>query len=127
MTRFIWPIDGGRIIHRFGDHDGSIVTHWLDIEAPEGTPIRAAAAGTVILSSDRFHGYGNMIIVRHESNFVSIYAYNKRNLVRENQQVGQGQLIAEVGRTGRVEKPTLHFEIRIGSQAVDPLQYLPSR
>ncbi len=126
-ARFLWPLDGGTIVHKFGDRDGGVVMRWLDIEAAEGTPVRAAAAGTVILSSDRFRGYGNMIIIRHDDNFVSIYAYNKKNLVQENQQVKQGQLIAEVGRTGRVEKPTLHFEIRIGSQAVDPLLYLPRR
>jgi len=126
-TRFIWPVQGGHIAARYGDSRDGVTSHGLDIEAPLGTPVRAAESGTVLLASDRFKGYGNMVIIKHSGGLVSIYAHNRVNKVKKDDQVKRGQIIAEVGQTGRVDRPTLHFEIRIGSQAVDPLGYLPSR
>ena len=125
--RFLWPVNGGTIVRRFGDRNEGIVSLGLDIELPLGTPIRATEAGTVILASDRFKGYGLMVIIKHPNNFVTIYAHNRKNLVRENDKVTRGQLVAEVGQTGRVDRPTLHFQMRIGHEAVDPFRYLPAR
>ena len=98
-------------------HDG------VDIAAPEGTPIRAIEAGEVIYS-DQLRGYGNTVILRHESGIVSVYAHNQVNLVREGR-VERGEEIAKVGSTGRVTGPHLHFEIRKNNIAQDPLYYLP--
>jgi murein DD-endopeptidase MepM/ murein hydrolase activator NlpD len=120
--RFMWPISG-TINSRFGPrgrsfHDG------IDIAAPEGTAIRAIDSGEVIYS-DQLRGYGNMVIVRHADGFLSVYAHNERNLVREGQQVSRGETIARVGSTGRVTGPHLHFEIRRDNKAEDPLNYMP--
>jgi len=119
---FIWPIRG-RLTSGFGPrgesfHDG------IDISAPAGAPIRASQDGRVIFS-DELRGYGNLIIVRHFDGFASVYAHNRRNLAREGQHVARGQVIAEVGSTGRVSGPHLHFEIRRNNVAADPLYYLP--
>lgn len=120
---FIWPV-AGTITSKFGPrsetfHDG------IDIQAPEGSPIRAIERGEVIYS-DQLRGYGNIIIIRHPGGFASVYAHNQRNLVREGQKVTKGEIIGEVGSTGRVSGPHLHFEIRKDNVARDPLYYLPA-
>jgi murein DD-endopeptidase MepM/ murein hydrolase activator NlpD len=122
LERFIWPVNG-TINSGFGPrgmnfHDG------IDIAAPAGTPIRAIEAGEVIYS-DQLRGYGNMVIVRHADGFVSVYAHNDANLVREGQTVARGEILARVGSTGRVSGPHLHLEIRKNNTAQDPLRYLP--
>ena len=120
---FLWPV-AGKITSKFGPrsetfHDG------IDISATEGSPIRAIEAGEVIYS-DQLRGYGNIIIIRHSGGFVSVYAHNQSNLVREGQKVAQGEVVGEVGSTGRVSAPHLHFEIRKDNVARDPLYYLPA-
>lgn len=119
---FLWPIQGA-VSSKFGPrgetfHDG------IDIEAPEGTPIRAIEKGEV-LYRDELRGYGNLVIIRHPGGFVSVYAHNRVNRVHEGQEVKRGDVIAEVGSTGRVTAPHLHFEIRKDNIARDPLYYLP--
>lgn len=100
-------------------HDG------IDIAAPEGTPIHAAAAGEVVYADSRLAGYGKLIILRHRYNQFTAYAHNQRNLVHKGDRVKAGQVIARVGKTGRATAPHLHFEIRRGSTPVDPFSYLP--
>jgi murein DD-endopeptidase MepM/ murein hydrolase activator NlpD len=119
---FIWPV-AGEVTSRFGPrsknfHDG------IDIAVPEGTLIRAVQSGEVIYS-DQLRGYGNLVIVRHEGGFASVYSHNRKNLVREGQEIDKGEVIGEVGQTGRVSGPHLHFEIRRNNVARDPLYYLP--
>lgn len=121
--QFLWPVKGP-VTRWFGvsqgqRHDG------IDIVAPEGTPVLAAAAGKVIYSDNGISGYGNLVIVEHTGGFTSVYAHNRRNLVRVEQQVKQGQPLAEVGKTGRAEGFHLHFEIRNHAKPVDPMHYLP--
>lgn len=119
---FVWPVKGN-ISSKFGPrgesfHDG------IDIEASEGTSIRSIAKG-VVMYSDKLRGYGNLIIIRHAAGLVSVYAHNRVNGVREGQEVEQGEVIGEVGSTGRVSAPHLHFEVRKDNVARDPLYYLP--
>ncbi len=119
---FLWPVSGS-LNSRFGPR-GSGFHDGVDIAAPEGTPIRAVEQGQVIYS-DQLRGYGNMVIIRHRGGIVSVYAHNQVNLAREGQQVARGEIVARVGRTGRVTGPHLHFEIRKNNLAQDPLLYLP--
>lgn len=119
---FAWPVRG-KITARF-DPRHNTLNDGIDIAAPTGTPVRATQAGQVIYS-DNLRGYGNLIIVRHQRGFASVYAHNRRNLVRPGQRVSRRQVIAEVGATGRVTSPLLHFEIRRNNVARDPLSYLP--
>jgi lipoprotein NlpD len=119
---FIWPVKG-KITSKFGPrretfHDG------IDISARVGTRIRAIQAGQVMYS-DRLRGYGNIIIIRHGQRLASVYAHNRKNLVRKGKKIRRGEVIGEVGTTGRVTGPHLHFEIRKNNTARDPLYYLP--
>jgi lipoprotein NlpD len=119
---FLWPVEG-KIIESFNDtenhrHQG------IDIPCPLGTPIKASNPGTVIYSNNRIKGYGNLIILRHSDEFVTVYAHNQVNLVEEGSWVERGQVIAKVGQTGRATGPHLHFEIRRNNKAVDPVPYL---
>jgi len=122
-VRFIWPLKKVDISSRFGirsskKHDG------IDIRAPKGTPIFAAARGKILFSGKGPSGYGNMIIIKHDKRTISIYAHNHRNLVREGEFVKQGRKIATVGRTGRATGYHVHFEIRVNRRPVNPEKYL---
>jgi len=117
-----WPIDGA-ITSRFGTRDGQ--NHdGIDIDAPSGAAVHAAASGQVIFA-DGHAGYGNMVIVRHVSGLVTIYAHNSRLLVHKGDPVSAGQVIASVGATGRATGPHLHFEVRKGVAPENPLHFLP--
>jgi lipoprotein NlpD len=122
LDNFIVPLRGS-INSLFGPRNGSF-HDGIDIGAPEGTPILAVADGEVVYSS-QLRGYGNLVIVRHGSGIVSVYAHNQSNLVREGQKIERGEVIAKVGSTGRVTGPHLHFEIRKNNAAQDPLLYMP--
>ena len=120
-----WPVKG-RLSSKFGPrknrmHDG------IDIAAKVGTHVFAAAAGKVVYADSRLSGYGNLIIIRHSSDMFTAYAHNQKNLVVAGQQVKAGQHIANVGATGRATGAHLHFEVRRGETAVDPLAYLPKK
>jgi murein DD-endopeptidase MepM/ murein hydrolase activator NlpD len=99
-------------------HDG------IDIAAPEGTAVAAAAPGTVIYAGEQ-SGYGAIVIVRHDGGLVTLYAHNSRLLVEEGAHVRRGEAIARVGQTGRTTGPHLHFEVRDGTRPRNPLLYLP--
>ncbi|MBN2343882.1 MAG: M23 family metallopeptidase [Deltaproteobacteria bacterium] len=121
---FLWPVDGA-FSRPFGkdengDHDG------IDIEAPEGTPVVAANDGEVLYSGDAIKGYGNLVLIRHEDNIITVYAHNARNVVSEGTAVKRGDKVAEVGRSGAAARDHLHFEVRVNEQPTDPLLYLPS-
>jgi len=119
---FIWPVEG-KIADTFSDTE-SKRHQGVDIPSPLGTPIKASSSGTVIYSSNAIKGYGNLIILRHSEEFVTVYAHNQMNLVEEGGWVERGQIIGKVGQTGRATGPHLHFEIRRNNKAVDPLSYL---
>lgn len=125
-VRFVWPVDKGTLTSGFGRR-GRRIHKGIDLAADPGTPIKAAATGEVIYSDNKQRGYGNLIIIQHADDFVTVYAHNRRNLVDEGETVRQGAVIAELGNTGRSTGPHLHFEIRLKSKAIDPLVYLPAR
>lgn len=123
--QFIWPLEkcvymSGFGIRRGRRHDG------IDLAAKSGTPIHAAADGEVVFAK-RMRGYGRLVLVKHRNNYFTAYAHNRANLVKKGNKVKQGQVIAKVGRTGRATGNHLHFEIRKGQMAKDPLHYLPAR
>ena len=120
---FVWPLKG-KVTSFFGRR-GKRKHQGVDIAAPRGTPIRAAEAGVVIFSDNGPGGYGRMVILRHPNGFHTIYAHNSKNLAEKGRRVRQGEVIAQVGSTGRATGPHLHFEIRNRTQAKDPLFYLP--
>ena len=120
---FNWPLRG-HIIEHFGS-SGQRYNQGIDIRAAEGTPVQSIFSGLVTYSSDELKGYGNMIIIEHNTDFTSIYSHNQVNLVRNGDQVAKNQMIARVGRTGKTTEPKLHFELRFQGEPVNPLLYLP--
>ncbi|GIU95233.1 MAG: hypothetical protein KatS3mg012_1690 [Gaiellaceae bacterium] len=120
-TGFVWPVSGV-VVSGFGMRWGRM-HEGIDISASTGTPIRAAAAGTVIWSGWR-GGYGNAVIIDHGGGLSTVYAHASALIARQGQRVAQGEVIALVGSTGNSSGPHLHFEVRINGAAVDPLLYL---
>jgi murein DD-endopeptidase MepM/ murein hydrolase activator NlpD len=118
---FIWPVNGP-VVSGFGMRWGRM-HEGIDIGASSGTPIWAAAAGTVIWSGWR-GGYGNCVVVDHGNGLATLYGHSSALLVPVGQRVSQGETIALVGSTGNSTGPHLHFEVRVNGSAVDPLLYL---
>src|SRR4030043_228287 len=119
---FIWPVEG-KINDVFVGAERRR-NQGIDISSPLGTPIKASNAGMVIYSNNTIKGYGNLIILRHSEEYVTVYAHNQVNLVEEGAWVEKGQIIGKVGQTGKASGPHLHFEIRKNNRAVDPLLFL---
>ena len=120
-----WPVQG-KVTSRFGPRGISHLHRGVDIKAPKGTPIHAAAAGTVAFSG-RQSSYGQVIEIDHPNGLRTIYAHNSSNFVRAGQRVNAGAVIAAVGQTGRATANHLHFEVRRRGVARDPLPLLRSQ
>lgn len=121
VKQWIWPVNG-KVIGRFSP--SSTLNKGLDIVAKNGSPVRATAEGRVVYSGNGLRGYGQLVIIKHNEQFLSAYAHNKKIHVEENEVVKAGQRIAELGNTGS-DTDKLHFEIRFKGKPVDPLNYLP--
>lgn len=117
-----WPLDGV-VITRYGRRDG-LPYEGIDIAAPTGTPILAAASGTVLFAGEQ-GGFGRLVIVRHSTRRVTIYAHNLENCVRRGTKVRRGQVIALVGQSGGTASPYVYFEVREGNAPVNPRHRLP--
>lgn len=118
---WLWPAPG-KVIETFDE------THnkGIDIVGNDGDPVLAAADGEVVYVGSALRGYGNLVIVKHNEEFISAYAHNRQILVKQGQGVKRGQRIAEIGRTD-ADRTKLHFEIRRQGKPVDPMRYLPAR
>jgi murein DD-endopeptidase MepM/ murein hydrolase activator NlpD len=121
----IWPVQGE--ISRDFEQDAVRRHDGVDIVAPRGTSIQAAADGEVIFSGWGPGGYGRLVILQHQAEVVTIYAHNHDNLVRPGQRVRQGEPIATVGQSGRAAGNHLHFEIRHKAIPISPQKFLPPR
>jgi len=122
---FRWPVRG-RVIAGFGKKPNGERNDGINLAVPEGTPVKAAEAGTVIYAGSELKNYGNLILVRHANGFVSAYAHNAALQVKRGEKVRRGQVIATSGRSGDVSAPQVHFELRKGATPVNPLDYLSS-
>lgn len=120
---FLWPVRG-QVVGEFGAADGKN-SKGLEIAVPHGTPVTAAAAGKVIYSNSGIRGYGNLVIIEHADNYFTVYGYNAKNLVKVGSFVGQGEKVALSGTPPDGKTPRLHFEIRKGKTAVNPIFFLP--
>ena len=121
--RWQWPTQG-RLLQRFSRSDRT--RQGIKITGRFGQPIRAAEAGTIVYSGSGLIGYGRLIIVKHNKNFLSAYGHNRKILVKEGDQVARGERIAEMGKSSD-GKPILHFEIRRKGAPVDPVVLLPNQ
>lgn len=121
---FDWPVRG-RIVSTFGPKSGGLHNDGINIAADRGTPVMAAEAGVVAYASDGLRGYGNLVLLQHDGGWVTAYAHNDRLMVSRGDRVRRGQKIAVVGSTGGVNTAQLHFEIRKGRRALNPMDHLP--
>ena len=119
ITEWAWPTKG-KITNGFTEGGSA---KGIDIEGALGQDINSAGAGKVIYNGSDLRGYGNLVIVKHNKDYLSVYAHNNKILVKEGQQVLKGQKIAEMGSSG-ADKVKLHFEIRFQGKSVDPTRFL---
>ena len=118
-----WPTQGN-VIQGFSNTDGG--NKGVDISGSRGQAVKAAASGRVVYAGNALRGYGNLIIIKHNDDFLSAYAHNDKILVTDQQEVKAGQEIAKMGSSG-TNTVKLHFEIRYKGKSVDPIRYLPRR
>jgi murein DD-endopeptidase MepM/ murein hydrolase activator NlpD len=123
MPSFRWPVRG-RVISAFGPRPSGQQNDGINVAVPEGTPIKAAEDGVVAYAGNELKSYGNLVLVRHANGYVTAYAHAGEILVKRDDPVKRGQMIAKSGQTGNVAAPQMHFEIRKGSTPVDPMPFL---
>ena len=124
VSGFIWPVVGTLNDYYGAARGGGTYHSGIDLGAAGGTPVAAVASGQVVLASAGY-GYGNYVVIRHDDGSETLYAHLSQIWVVQGQWVIQGESIGTVGATGWATGPHLHFEVRVGSAAVDPLYYLP--
>lgn len=120
----VWPVKG-QIVRRFGDDGSGVARTGINIAVPKGTAVLASEGGKVLYADDGLKIYGKLVLVRHDNGMVSAYAHNSYLLVKKNENVKKGQVIALSGASGNVESPQLHFELRQHASAIDPIAMLP--
>ncbi|MBB4285658.1 LysM peptidoglycan-binding domain-containing M23 family metallopeptidase [Roseospira goensis] len=125
-SRFLWPAVG-EVIAGFGPGRDGLHNDGINIAVPMGAPIRAADAGVVVYAGNEIQGFGNLVLIKHAGGWTTAYAHASRLEVRRGQLVQRGQIIARAGRTGSVDAPQVHFEIRRGARPVDPRDHMGSR
>jgi murein DD-endopeptidase MepM/ murein hydrolase activator NlpD len=123
MPAFRWPVHG-RVIATFGPKTSGQQNDGINVAVPEGTPIKAADDGVVAYAGNELKTYGNLVLIRHSNGYVTAYAHASEILVKRDEPIKRGQIIAKSGQTGNVSAPQLHFEIRKGSSPIDPMPFL---
>lgn len=123
---FVWPVSG-EIISNFGGPANGERNDGINIATAMGTPIHAAASGTITYSGNELKDYGNLVLIKHEDGYVTAYAHADRLIVVRGDVVSRGQIIGYAGQTGDVSTPQLHFEIRRDTQPVNPKPLLMAR
>lgn len=121
--RWQWPVNG-TLLTKFSSSNS--LNKGIDIAGKLGQPVNSASSGAVVYAGSGLRGYGKLLIIKHNDNFLSAYAHNDKLLVQEGEAIKVGQTIANMGSSG-TSRVKLHFEIRHGGKPVDPLHYLPKR
>lgn len=124
VKKLKWPLRG-KIVRSFSREAKAGGGKGIEIAVRSGSDVTAAAAGKVIYSGDGVNGYGFLIILQHENDLFTVYGFNQRNIVKQGDFVSQGEKIALSGVPPAGGQPRLHFEVRQGKQAVNPILYLP--
>ena len=122
-SKFSWPVRGA-ILSAYGPKKGGLVNDGINISAALGTVVKAAENGVVAYAGNEVKGMGNLVIIQHSDGWMTVYAHLDSMNVKRGVKVTVGQQIGKVGKTGKVDKPQLHFEIRKGTKAYNPTQYL---
>ncbi|HEY0900890.1 MAG TPA: LysM peptidoglycan-binding domain-containing M23 family metallopeptidase [Micavibrio sp.] len=122
-SKFIWPVDGP-IISTYGKKADGRSNDGVNISAAKGTKVVAAENGVVAYAGDELAGYGNLVLIRHADKWMTAYGHLDGMVVTKGATVTRGQAIGTVGQTGSVDRPQLHFEVRRGTEALNPEPYL---
>ena len=122
-SKFSWPVRG-KILSNYGAKDGGLFNDGINIGATAGAAVLAAENGVVAYAGNEVKGMGNLVIVQHSDGWMTVYAHMDSMVVHRGARVRVGQKIGTVGKTGKVDKPQLHFEVRKGTKAYNPIQYL---
>ena len=123
---YIWPLKG-ELIQEFGSAGKGQHNDGINIAAPRGAAVVAAESGVVAYSGNELRGFGNLLLIKHEDGWMTAYAHNEQLLVKRGDVVRRGQKIATVGDSGGVTQPQLHFELRQGTRAIDPIPVLSGK
>ncbi|AGF75637.1 M23 family metallopeptidase [Bartonella vinsonii] len=123
ISKMRWPVRG-RLLSQFGQKKGTATNRGIDIAVPEGSSVKAAENGVVIYASDGLKELGNVVMIRHEDNIITIYGCNSRLVVNKGQRIRRGDEIAKSGISGNVKTPRVYFEVRKNAVPVDPTEYL---
>lgn len=121
--RFAWPVKGP-VIAGFGPAGKGLHNDGVNILVPEGTPVKAAENGVVVYAGNELKGFGNLLLLKHDGGWMTAYAHNSQLIAQRGATVKKGEVIAKSGASGNVDRPQVHFELRKGSKAVDPVKYL---
>lgn len=125
-STFLWPVQGP-VLSSFGGKKSGVHNDGINIAAPRGTPVRAAENGVVAYAGEELKGFGKLLLIKHADGWVTAYAHNEKLLVQQGDVVKRGQSVARVGSSGSVPRPQLHFEVRRGTRAVNPVTMLGPR
>ncbi len=123
--KFLMPVQG-KVLAGFGPRSGGLHNDGINISATRGTPVRAAENGVVVYVGSELRGFGNLLLIKHANGWVSAYGHTDGLVVKRGDVVKRGEKVAKVGTSGNVDRPQLHFELRRGIKAVNPLRYLTS-
>ena len=121
--KFIWPVEG-KILSKYGSNNPGFFNDGINIESVSGKDVKASSAGEIVYSGNEIPGYGNLVLIKHSKNWITAYAHLNKIYKKKGALVKRGESIGAVGNSGNVKIPQLHFEIRKGKEAVDPLKYL---
>ena len=122
-SKLRWPVNG-KVIAGFGGRPDGTHNDGVNLSVPLGTEVHAAENGIVAYAGSELKGYGNLVLVRHDNGWVTAYAHNDELMVKRGDKVARGQVIGKAGKTGTVDQPQVHFELRQGSKPVDPTPYM---
>lgn len=123
---FLWPTDG-KVLSSYGPKDGGLHNDGINIKAARGSAVKAAENGVVVYSGSELKGYGNLVLVKHSDRWMTAYAHLDKVTAQRGTTIKRGQKLGTVGTSGGVDVPQLHFEIRRGTQALNPQYYLAQR
>lgn len=124
LPRFAWPVDG-KVIDEDDGKRSPARAEGIDILVPEGTEVRASLAGTVIYAGSGLKSFGNLVLIRHEGGWVTVYGHNRELFVNRGEEIQAGHVIAKSGMTGFVVRAQLHFEIWKKQSPWNPAEYVP--
>lgn len=122
-SKFRKPVEG-KVISSYGPKKNGLHNDGINIKAPKGAPVRGADNGVIVYAGSELKGSGNLVLIRHDNRWMTAYAHMDKILVKRGQVIKAGQTIGTVGSSGSVDTPQLHFEVRRGTEALNPTRYM---